>query len=286
VLHTILTDELGAEAVRMPARCVGVRQDGAGATAVLADGTERRADVVIGADGVRSAVRISLRHGYDLPPRYANYTAWQAITELPGEDVVPSGTFFNLWGRGGLRFLYCRLNEREVYWDAITSDRVASRFDMLRVDKRGALAAAYRHWPRPVGQIIASTSEEALLPVAIYDRPPPAGRTWGRGRVALVGDAAHPQTLNLSQGAGQAIEDGVLLARLLTEREDPAAAIDEFEGLRRDRVYGMVRMAWRIGLLGHVRSGPLCALRDVFMRVFFNTVAERGTYKLMMDVDR
>jgi 2-polyprenyl-6-methoxyphenol hydroxylase-like FAD-dependent oxidoreductase len=281
-LNTILMEAVGD--VVMGAQCVGVEQDEHCATAVLSTGERYQADVVIGADGIRSAVRTSLRHGYDVPPRYAQYTAWQAITRLPGEDVVPSGTFFNLWGRGGLRFLYCRLNPGEVYWDAITSDRVSAGFDMVRMDKRAALSGAYRHWPDPVPRIISSTEERAILPVAIHDRPPVPSRSWGYGRVALLGDAAHPQTLNLSQGAGQAIEDGVLLGQLLADTTDPGAVIAHFEDVRRKRVAAMVRMAWRIGRLGHMRSGAACALRDVFMRIFFNTTAERGTYRLMMDM--
>lgn len=285
VLNQVLMEAIDSDSVQMDAHCVAVEQDDAGVTAVLADGRRYRADVLIGADGIRSSVRTSLRHGFDPPPRYAGYTAWQAITRLPGEDVVPSGTFFNLWGRNGLRFLYCRLNSREVYWDAITSDRVSVGFDMARYDKRGIMSATYQHWPDPIPQIIASTAEDAILPISIYDRAPSQWQAWGQGRVALIGDAAHPQTLNLSQGAGQAIEDGVLLARLLTDRNDPAAAIAEFEAKRRDRVAAMVRMAWRIGQLGHIRSGLLCAIRDMFMRLAFNTAAQRGTYRLMMSLE-
>ncbi len=285
VLNAVLMNELGAEQVLLGAEVVGVEQDEESATAVLADGTRRRAEVLIGADGMRSGVRLNLRHGYDLPPRYAQYTAWQAIADLPGEDIVPSGTFFNLWGRNGLRFLYCRLGDGEVYWDAITADRVSAGFDMVRNDKRHALAAAYRHWPEPIPRIIESTVESAILPIAIHDRPPERCGTWGDGRVVLVGDAAHPQTLNLSQGAGQAIEDGVLLGRLLTDCAHPSEAIVEFERRRKRRVAAMARMAWRIGRLGLVRGGVACSLRDAMMRVSFNTRAQRSTYRLMMDTN-
>lgn len=284
VLHTILTEEAG-DAVEMGARCVGFDQDDDGVTVRFEDGGTDRADVLIGADGLRSSVRSALRHGYDLPPRSADYTAWQAIARLPGEDVVPSGTFFNLWGRGGLRFLYCRLNEEEVYWDAITSDRVSRGFDMVGKTKRQAMLDAYGGWPDPVPRIVGATSEEGILPIAISDRAPEHSGTWGTGRVALVGDAAHPQTLNLSQGAGQAIEDGVLLSRLLSECSESgevSAAITQYESLRRPRTDAMVRMAWRIGTLGHWRSSFACGFRGLFMRAFFNTKARRNTYRLMM----
>jgi len=269
----------------MGAQCVGFEQDEAGVTVRLADGGTERADVLIGADGMRSTVRAALRHGHDLPPRYAGYTAWQAITALPGEDIVPAGTFFNLWGRDGLRFLYCRLNDREVYWDAITSDQTSSGFDMLRNTRRDIMLAMYRAWPQPIPQIIEATTEEAILAIDIADRPPERERAWGYGRVVLAGDAAHPMTLNLSQGAGQAIEDGVLLSRLLATEPDIGAVISRYEAARRPRVDAMVRNAYRIGELGKLRGGAACGARDLFMRAFFGRFAKRGTYRLMMNAE-
>lgn len=283
-LNTLLLQAAG-DSVVMGAQCTGFDQDTNGVVAYFADGSEETGDVLIGADGMRSMVRSSLRHGHDMPPRYAGYTAWQAIAELAGEDIVPSGTFFNLWGRNGLRFLYCRLSENEVYWDAITSDRVSAGFDMLSQTKREVMLGMYEKWQDPIPQIIAATTENAILPIDIADRPPGRDAAWGVGRVVLVGDAAHAMTLNLSQGAGQAIEDGVVLSRLLSEHLDSSAAIREYELIRRKRVDAMVRNAWRIGQLGHFRSAPVCAARDVFMRVFFDSVAKRGTYRVMMDVD-
>lgn len=283
-LNALLLEQAG-DAVVMGAQCVGFEQDADGVTVRFADGSTDRADVLIGADGMRSAVRSALRRGHDMAPRYAGYTAWQAIAELPGEDVVPSGTFFNLWGRGGLRFLYCRLNEREVYWDAITSDRASAAFDMFRKDKRAVMCETYDDWPDPVPRILAATRDEAILPIDIADRPPAREPAWGHGRVVLVGDAAHPMTLNLSQGAGQAIEDGVVLSGLLAEEPDVGAALAAYEKVRRERVDAMVRGAYRIGELGKLRGPLACRVRDAFMWAVFGTFAKKGTYRLMMNFD-
>lgn len=283
-LNSLLMREAG-DAVVMGARYVGFDQDTDGVTVRFADGSTERADVLIGADGIRSTVRSTLRRGHDMAPRYAGYTAWQAIADLPGEDVVPSGTFFNLWGRGGLRFLYCRLNEREVYWDAITTDRVSAGFDMFRKDKRAVMCETYDDWPSPVPRILAATSDVAILPIDIADRPPAREPAWGHGRVVLIGDAAHPMTLNLSQGAGQAIEDGVVLSGLLAAEPDTEAAIARYEKVRRERVDAMVRGAYRIGELGKLQGSLACRLRDAFMWASFGTVAKRGTYRLMMNFD-
>jgi 2-polyprenyl-6-methoxyphenol hydroxylase-like FAD-dependent oxidoreductase len=282
-LNTVLMEMVG-EDVRLGARCAGFHQDENGVTVRLADGETLHGDVLIGADGIRSTVREGLRKGHDLPLRYAGYTAWQAIARLRGEETVPTGTFFNLWGRGGLRFLYMRLNEDEVYWDAITADTVGAEFDMLAKDKRAVMLDAYRDWPGPVPRIIESTTDDAILPIDIFDRPPDRCGGWGRDRVVLVGDAAHPMTLNLSQGAGQAIEDAVALVRMLTEYDDVPAAVAAFEALRRDRVVSMVKTAWSIGAMGRWRSRSACIARDLFMRAFFDSVGRRQSYQEMMDV--
>jgi 2-polyprenyl-6-methoxyphenol hydroxylase-like FAD-dependent oxidoreductase len=282
-LNTILMDAAG-DAVRLGTRCVDFEQDPDGVTVRLSDGRVERADVLIGADGLRSTVRSALRRGHDLPPRYAGYTAWQAIAPLRGEKLVPTGTFFNLWGRGGLRFLYCRLSPEEVYWDAIVSDEVGAGFDTIRNSKRDVLRDAYRHWPEPVKTIIARTDDEAILPIDIFDRVPDPPQSWGTGRVTLLGDAAHPMTLNLSQGAGQAIEDGVVLSRLLTSGADVPTALTRFARSRRDRVAEMVDTSWGIGSMGRWRNGFRCTMRDLFMRTFFESVGRRQSYKLMMDV--
>lgn len=283
-LNTVLMEAAG-DCVRMGTACVGFEQDAGGVTVHLSDGTVERGDLLIGADGLRSVVRSALRRGHDLPPRYAGYTAWQAITQLPGDDVVRPGKFYNLWGRGGLRFLYCRLNPDEVYWDAITCDHVSGGFDTVRHTKREVLAEAYRRWPAPVPQIIASTDEDIILPIEILDRPPGRAGAWGSGRVVLVGDAAHPMTLNLSQGAGQAIEDAVVLSRLLAASRDIPAAIAQFEAERLPRTMAMVKTSWTIGTMGRWRGGFRSTLREWFMRVFFGTVGLRQSYSLMMDTN-
>ena len=284
ILNSVLMEAAGG-AVRMGTAVVSYEQDEDGVHVLLSDGTVEHGDVLIGADGLRSAVRSRLRRGHDVTPRYSGYTAWQAIVPLRDEDLVRSGTFYNYWGRNGLRFLYCRLNEDEVYWDAIVCDRVSERFDTVAHSKQAVLAQAYRNWPAPVPQIVGSTPEEAILSIDIFDRPPHRAGAWGNGRVVLIGDAAHPMTLNLSQGAGQAIEDAVVLSRFLTGPLAVPAAIVEFEARRRKRTMDMVTTSWNIGAMGRWLDPIRPPLRDLFMRAFFGTVGQKQSYQLMMDVD-
>ena len=73
------------------------------------------------------------------------------------------------------------------------------------------LLERFKGWPEPIPTVIDATPEEQIIGLPIFDRKPVT--SWGRGRVTLLGDAAHPMTTNTSQGGNQAIEDGVLLGR-------------------------------------------------------------------------
>jgi flavin-dependent dehydrogenase len=113
---------------------------------------------------------------------------------------------------------------------------------------------------RPVGELIEATGEVAILRTDIYDREP-LGERWGEGRVTLLGEAAHPMTPNLGQGACQAVEDAVVLARCLREA-GATAALRRYERLRSDRAAMIVRRARRVGRVGQVENPLLCRLRD------------------------
>jgi 2-polyprenyl-6-methoxyphenol hydroxylase-like FAD-dependent oxidoreductase len=103
--------------------------------------------------------------------------------------------------------------------------------------------------------------EDAILRTDIYDREP-LGESWGTGRVTLLGDAAHPMTPNLGQGACQTIEDAVVLARCLDEGGAIAEALRRYERLRADRTAMVVRRSRRVGVVGQLENALLCRLRD------------------------
>jgi 2-polyprenyl-6-methoxyphenol hydroxylase-like FAD-dependent oxidoreductase len=104
-------------------------------------------------------------------------------------------------------------------------------------------------WHRTVGELIEATVEDAILRTDIYDREP-LDEHWGEGRVTLLGDAAHPMTPNLGQGAGQAMEDAVVLARCLREGGAIADSLRCYGRLRCDRAAMVVRRSRRVGMVG------------------------------------
>jgi 2-polyprenyl-6-methoxyphenol hydroxylase-like FAD-dependent oxidoreductase len=276
VLHRLLLDALG-DRVR-PGHAFD-RFDVDGDVLVrFANGAEDRGDLLVGADGLRSAVRAQLRP-YDPPPRYAGYTAWQGVVRCDA-PAVTDGLFANLWGRGK-RFLWFRLDDDGlVYWDGITSDRIAHAMRATGMTKRRFVAREFAGWPGPITELVAATDEDRILPTHVYDRAPVEG--WSSGPVVLLGDAAHPMTFNLGQGACQAVEDGVVLARHLTASRSRHQALATYEQERAPRTAEMVTTSRIIGAVGRWQSRPACWVRETFMRTMFDGPIFRQNESLML----
>jgi 2-polyprenyl-6-methoxyphenol hydroxylase-like FAD-dependent oxidoreductase len=222
--------------------------DAHGVRVWFADGRTARGDVLIGADGFHSAIRRQLA-GLERP-RTAGYGCWLATTEFRHERVTP-GYVGHYWGRGQ-RFGLIDLGHGRVYW---WGTRNGGPDDLVR---------SYRGWADEVRAAIAATPPEAVTTVSAMDRPPL--RRCGEGPVTLLGDAAHPMLTSLGQGAGMAIEDAVVLARLLASTPDPRRALRAYEAERRARTIRMVRAS---RLLSRVEQAslPLTAtLRDAAFR--------------------
>jgi 2-polyprenyl-6-methoxyphenol hydroxylase-like FAD-dependent oxidoreductase len=237
-LQGFLLKEAGEKNVVLGENCSGFEQDDAGVTAIFADGTVERGELLIGADGLYSTVRARL-FGRE-KPRYAGYTAWRAVVK-PGRELLPWGTGFESWGRG-VRFGCAHIGGVRVYWFATRNAPEGERDSPLGSPSgpKVALRRLFDGWHHPVPDLIAETEEWAIRRDDLYDRAPLSG-SWGEGRVTLLGDAAHPATPNLGQGACQAIEDAVVLARCLEQivranaKDSVPSALRRYEGLRGER---------------------------------------------------
>ena len=258
-LQALLVREVGERTLRFGAEVRRFEQDESGVRVLFADGSEEAADILVGADGLRSRVRAGL-FGPE-QPRYAGYTAWRAVVE-PKEELLPWGAGFESWGRGA-RFGCAHIGDGRVYWFA-TANAPEGEKDGPPGSSAGAKARLLRlfvGWHRPVADLVEATEEGAILRTDIYDREP-LGERWGEGRVTLLGDAAHPMTPNLGQGACQAVEDAVVLARCLGDRGATAEALRLYERLRSDRAAMVVRRSRRVGAVGQLKNPVLCWLRD------------------------
>ena len=259
-LQKTLEWELGDEEITLDAQCVGFEQDDGGVRAFFADGVERGADLLVGADGLRSTVRQGLLG--DGPPRYAGYTAWRAVVS-PEDGLVPAGQALEVWGRG-VRFICARVGQGRVYW-AATKNAPEGERDASGMAAKNEILRLCAGWLEPVEALVSATDEADILRTDIYDRDPVRGR-WGRGRVTLLGDAAHPMTPDMGQGACQAIEDAVALAERLKAARGVEAALAAYEKGRARRTAAIVRGSRRMGRVAQLRNPLACRLRDAAIR--------------------
>jgi 2-polyprenyl-6-methoxyphenol hydroxylase-like FAD-dependent oxidoreductase len=257
-LQKLLHDALGHERVRLSSRATAFRSTAGRVTLELEGGRTAEGDALVGADGIRSAVRAQLLR--DGEPRYAGYTCWRGVTERAG--LVPPGIAFEIWGRGA-RFGGVVLGDGKFYWFAPVNAPPAGRDEPG--ETRRTLERHYAGWASPVPEILAATPEPAIFRSDIIDRP--FAERWGEGPVTLLGDAAHPTTPNLGQGACQAIEDAVVLARALAKAPDLERGLRHYEDLRRERTRKVVEWSWRFGRMGQIENGVARALRDLATRL-------------------
>jgi 2-polyprenyl-6-methoxyphenol hydroxylase-like FAD-dependent oxidoreductase len=224
-LLAVLCAAVPAEALRSGVPVSEVRPDGT----VMHSGGESRADLVVGADGIKSVTRMSVWPDAP-PPRYAGYTAWRMIT-----PPVPVGESSESWGAGE-RFGYVPLADERVYCFATANAPEGADGGGLP-----GLRRRFAGWHDPIPALLEATDPGAVLHDDLYELPPLPAYT--RGRAALVGDAAHAMTPNLGQGAGQALEDAVVLAKTV----GGPSGLDAYDRLRRPRTQKIALRSHRIG---------------------------------------
>ena len=191
-------------------------------------------DALIGADGIHSKVRSGLFG--EQPTRFSGYVCWRGIVTEP-KLVSSIDTMNEVWGTGA-RFGFMRCSPDKVYWFATKT--TASR---QRPDK--SWKEGFRDWPNPIPALLDSTPESQIAFNDISDRKPIF--PWSRGRVTLLGDAAHPMTPNFGQGGAQAIEDAIVLARAVKAIGDPASAFQSYQQHRHARTKSFVDGSLQFG---------------------------------------
>jgi 2-polyprenyl-6-methoxyphenol hydroxylase-like FAD-dependent oxidoreductase len=256
-LHAALAGAAGP-LVRANSECTDVEDEGSGVTALLANQERVPGEVLIGADGVTSGLRQRLLD--DGAPRFAGLSMWRANVELDGSSM-PKVAFNVYWGPGA-RFVWFRSGPSRLSWEAVFAAPLGAE-DPPGESKRAALAR-YEGWPDVVGEIIEATDASAILRSDVVDRPP--STRWGTGRITLLGDAAHPMTFAVGQGAAQALEDAVVLAGCLRSEGVTASALRTYEQRRMARSAHFQTLAWRLARLGRWRSPVAGAVRAALLR--------------------
>ncbi|HZS05457.1 MAG TPA: FAD-dependent monooxygenase [Blastocatellia bacterium] len=265
-LHEVMLAAIPEDCVRPGETCAGFEQDANGVTARFESGHTDRADLLIGADGIQSVIRHQMLPHVKL--RYSGYTAWRAVVTT--DDEVALGTTSESWGCGS-RFGRLAVSGNEVYWFATGNTEEGQK--LRPAETKGSLLERFRGWHYPVEELLKATPAEAILHNDIYDIEPMP--QWSCGRVTLLGDAAHPTTPNLGQGACQAIESSVVLARSLKGADNPAEALRRYEAERMPRTAWITEQSRQIGRLGQLENKFACALRNLAVRLTPDSVTRK-----------
>jgi 2-polyprenyl-6-methoxyphenol hydroxylase-like FAD-dependent oxidoreductase len=256
-------------------KCVGFEQDAEGVTVRFEDGREERAGVLIGADGIFSTIRKQLGGG---GARASGAQVTRALLpfEHPG---IPAGRFILTFG-GPNRFGMIHTSPDVLCWFGIflappgTKDGPEGR--------KAELMKRYRSFPAPIAEVIDGTPEETIYRADISDILPQP--RWGEGRVTLLGDAAHAATPYLGRGAGEAVEDSLVVARALgkvgtlADTESVSAALREYERGRMPATHRTQNTAWRFGKVGAWSNPVAYRLRDSLMSTVGRRVIHRAIH--------
>ncbi len=236
-LLAALAQALPAENVLLGAKVQSLVQDESGVQVQLADGRQLQAAALVGADGIHSAVRTAM-FGPD-QPRFTGFVAYRAVVPAARLQGVPNlGAFTKWWGPDHYtQIVTFPLNRGEdIFIFATTAQDSWQQESWTTPGHVDELRAAYAGFHADARALLQACDE--VLKTALYERDPLP--VWSRGGVTLMGDAAHPMLPFMAQGAGMAIEDGVVLARCLADVDCAdtgavARALQQFEQARQAR---------------------------------------------------
>jgi len=273
-LQALLRDELDPALVHTRKRFVRFEETSSQVTAYFEDGTSVTGDVLLGADGLRSAVRRQLFG--EMPLRYSGQTCWRAATHFRLPEHL-STEMRELWGKGnGLRFAYSQMTDEQVYFYCTVASAAGGK-DVPGELKR-TLQEQYAMFGPLAHEIIESAEESQIIRTDLYDlKPMPE---WVKGKVALLGDAAHATTPNLGQGGAQAVEDGYVLGLCLTQSSDVEHALRQYQSVRYDKAVEIVNRSWQYGKISNLKSPWIVALRDWLMPRLPKALSQRQLKRL------
>ncbi|MEV0310065.1 FAD-dependent monooxygenase [Nonomuraea fuscirosea] len=241
-LMEVLLDALGHDRLLLG---TAVKDVDADRGVVRTEAGDLDADLVVAADGIHSATRRALFPGHP-GPAYSGVTAWRGLVPRGGLTVPRSES----WGRGTVFGVHLLAGDVVYFYatDVLPAGTV-------HADEREELLRRFGGWHEPIPALLRAADPAMIIRNDIHHqaRPLPA---FHRGRVALVGDAAHAMTPNLGQGACQAIEDGVVLAHVA------GGDLAAYSAARVERTTKIVQRSMTLCRMSKIRNPAAVWLRD------------------------
>ncbi|MFP1680576.1 FAD-dependent monooxygenase [Alloalcanivorax sp. C16-2] len=263
-LHGILCADLPAHKITFNARCTGIEEQNDGVLARFDDGTEFKADLVVGADGIHSPVRASLWSQDE--PRFTGHMCWRALVPVDQHPLPFVGPDAAFWmGPKAHVVTYYVKGGKAVNIVAVTETADWVEESWTEPSSTEELLAAYEGWNDDLIRLFKMTDPSQTFKWGLFDHDPMA--RWSTDRATLLGDAAHPMLPFLSQGAAMAIEDAYVLAEALTHYQgDSAAALRAYEQERRPRTSEVQLQARERGRSYHLSTPEELRKRDEAFR--------------------
>jgi salicylate hydroxylase len=262
-LLAMFQQALPQEVLRLDHRCVGVEQDDSEVRLTFVNRNAARmtvtADVVIGADGIHSAVRRQVAPTEDA--RFSGLCAFRCLVPAERAPEMALRPVQTLWLGPGRHFVHYPICAGRLVNVVAIVPAGAWRTESWTADGEIAdLQAEFQGWDERLHQLIASASSTKRW--AMYDRSPL--ERWTQGRIALLGDAAHAMLPFFAQGAAQAIEDAAVLSTCLGHSDPPSAplALQRYEAIRRPRASQIQLMSRGKEVRNHLPDGREQQQRD------------------------
>ena len=245
-----LADGLDRGCIHLGHRLTGIEQQGDQIILAFENGAKVAAETVIGADGVRSVARQAL-YGDD-NPTYTGQMIWRTLingSDVPAEVLEPTGHI--QWVGRGRHILSYYIRDRNIvnFVAQQDTDQWVGEGWSTQGDP-DELRANFPDCEPRLAKLFSLI--DTCTKWGLFTRP--LTENWGRGRIQLIGDAAHAMLPNAGQGACQAFEDAYILGKWLEARRDPVEAFAEFRRVRIPRVHGVQRLSFSNARARHLRD--------------------------------
>lgn len=265
-LHKILVKHMENTPIHLNKRLKYIAMAQDGTILHFEDGTEHKAEVLIGADGIHSKVRDSLFNNTFL--RNANQLCWRGITNIHLDETLRT-QLKEAWGKGD-RFGFVHISENEVYWYALVNKNL--------VPKDPDLKKLFASYHPIVSKIIEGTPEENIFVDEIWDLKPMD--IWFKKNVCLIGDAAHATTPNMGQGACQAIESALVLSDCLSGETSVEKAFAKYQAIRMEKAHYVTKTSWKLGKIAQTNNPFLVFLRNLIIPLIPKSITKKQNIKL------
>lgn len=238
----------GADIVKLDHTLVDCGQTDGQAWAKFANGDEASADLLVGADGVRSTVRAKI-HGVR-PVRFSGHVAFRGTVPTDRLSSVHQTSDTYVWVGEGKHVVHYPIKQGQLMNYVVIVEREAWTDEGWNLPGDIAdVKQEFQGWHQDFQELLDHSDPQGLIKWGLFGREPL--EQWRSGRITLLGDAAHPTVPFMAQGAAMGLEDAVILARALAEADDVEAGLQRFEDTRHERTAWIPQHSLYFGQLFH-----------------------------------